>query len=190
MQLLTFTIESEAYAIPSKRVIEVLPLVKSRPIPQMPEYIPGLFTYRGQLVPLVDLGLRIAGSVLRKRLSTRVIVVEFSPCSIHDPAAKRDPGTSSHPALARLGLIAENVVSIRAVDDDHAVATEMRVPGAAYLGRILRLHGAGGHATAGIDRGTVQLIELEHLLPDELLQGLFPEAAATAAGMTTGHAAE
>lgn len=51
MQLLTFTIAGQSYAIPSKRVIEVLPLVPARPIPGMPEYVTGLFTYRGSCCP-------------------------------------------------------------------------------------------------------------------------------------------
>ena len=56
MQLLTFTVAGQTYAIESRRVVEVLPLVPARPIPHPPAYIRGIFTYRGRLVPLVDLG--------------------------------------------------------------------------------------------------------------------------------------
>ena len=47
-------------AIESRSVIEVLPLVPARPIPLMPDYVRGIFTYRGRLVPLIDLGRRFA----------------------------------------------------------------------------------------------------------------------------------
>jgi chemotaxis-related protein WspB len=58
MQLLTFSIAGEPYAIEARLVIEVLPLVPARPLPQVPDYVLGIFTYRGDLVPLVDLGRR------------------------------------------------------------------------------------------------------------------------------------
>ena len=77
MQLLVFTVGAEDYAIESRRVIEVLPLVTARPIPRMPESIRGIFTHRGRLVPLVDLGRLLTDQPLRETLSTRVIVVEF-----------------------------------------------------------------------------------------------------------------
>ena len=66
MQLLTFTVAGQTYAIESRRVVEVLPLVPARPIPHTPAYIRGIFTYRGRLVPLLDLGQRLAE--IRRRL--------------------------------------------------------------------------------------------------------------------------
>ncbi len=186
MQLLTFTIAGQSYAIPSKRVIEVLPLVPARPIPGMPEYVAGLFTYRGQLLPLIDLGTRIAATPPPRRLSTRVIVVEFP--------ADTPPDGSSHvgsspigtdgielaPAgLARMGLVAENVISIRSVEEASSPLATMALPHAPYLGRILRLEGR-----TGTDATTVQLIDLERLLPEDLLRGLFPHST------TPSHAAE
>jgi chemotaxis-related protein WspB len=59
MQLLTFGVGGEPYAIESRRVVEVLPLVPARSLPQLPDYLLGLFTYRGSLVPLVELGRRL-----------------------------------------------------------------------------------------------------------------------------------
>jgi len=105
MQLLTFTIGGQAYAIESKKVVEVLPLVTTRPIPHLPDYLPGIFTYRGHFVPLVDLGLRINSTPLTRRLSTRVIVVEIG---------ESDSSQPSQPSrLVRFGVMAENVVTIR-----------------------------------------------------------------------------
>lgn len=170
MQLLTFTIAGQSYAIPSRRVIEVLPLVPARPVPGMPDYVSGLFTYRGQLLPLVDLGMRIAATPPPRRLSTRVIVVEF-------PAAVGPDGGEA--ALARMGLVAENVISIRSVEGESAALATMALPHAPYLGRILRLEGR-----TATDVNAVQLIELERLLPQEMLRGLFPHPT------THSHAAE
>jgi len=159
MQLLTFTIGGQDYAIESRRVIEVLPLVPGRPIPHTPDYVLGVFAYRGRLVPLVDLGRRIADHAPAERLSTRVIVVELIPAGGTDPTAA--PLTA-----VRLGLVAENVIAIRSVTAGDTVLPRLDLPEAPFLGPILRIG----------DR-TVQLVRIEHLLPADLAAGLFPATA-------------
>ena len=147
MQLLTFGVGGEPYAIESRRVVEVLPLVPARSLPQLPDYLLGLFTYRGSLVPLVELGRRLGVGPAVKRLSTRVIVVALE---------------GGH----RLGLVAENVIVIRAVDEAATAVPPLELDAAPYLGRVLRLGGE-----------TVQLLDVDRLLPADLHAGLFPAAA-------------
>ena len=147
MQLLVFTIGAEDYAIESRRVIEVLPLVTARPIPRMPEFIRGIFTHRGRLVPLIDLGRLLTDQPLRETLSTRVIVVEF-------PAGPDDQ-------RMRLGVAAENVLSLCSSDETEASLPTIRSPGAPALGRLLRIGGR-----------TIQVLDVEHLLPQSLVAGL------------------
>ena len=147
MQLLVFTIGAEDYAIESRRVIEVLPLVTARPIPRMPEFIRGIFTHRGRLVPLVDLGRLLTDQPLREMLSTRVIVVEF-------PAGPGDQ-------RMRLGVAAENVLSLCSTDETEASLPTIRSPGAPALGRLLRIGGR-----------MIQVLDVEHLLPPSLVAGL------------------
>lgn len=152
MQLLTFSIAGQPCAIEARLVTEVLPLVPARPLPQVPDYVLGIFTYRGDLVPLVDLSRRMAASPPKERLSTRVIVVEFRP-----------PGRATDAVPVRLGLVAENVIGIRGAEEAAATLPGMHLPSAPYLGTLLRLGG-----------DTVQVIDVTRLLPDELLTGLFP----------------
>lgn len=159
MQLLTFTVGGQDYAIESRRVIEVLPLVPGRPIPHTPDYVLGVFAYRGRLVPLLDLGRRIDGQPPAERLSTRVIVVEFVPAGPHHPAG-------SQTSAVRLGLVAENVIAIRAGTAGDTVLPQLDLPEALFLGPIFRIG----------DR-TVQLVRIEHLLPADLAAGLFPAGA-------------
>ena len=148
MQLLTFTVAGQTYAIESRRVIEVLPLVPARPIPHMPDFIRGIFTYRGRLVPLVDLALLLAVGRLQERLSTRVIVVEYA-------APGREP--------QQLGLVAENVISVCSAEEAEASLPSLEFGDAPFLGRILRIGGT-----------TIQLLEVEKLLPADVSAGLFP----------------
>jgi len=149
MQLLTFTVAGQAYAVESRTVVEVLPLVPARPIPGTPAYVRGIFSYRGGFVPLVDLGERLVGRPPQERLSTRVVVVEC--------AAPAGAGS------VRLGLVAENVIAIRAAQDAEAELPALELPDAPFLGRIYRL-----------PDGTVQLIDPARLLPPDLAAGLFP----------------
>ena len=154
MQLLAFTVGAEDYAIESRRVIEVLPLVRARPIARMPDAVRGIFTHRGRLVPLVDLARLLTDHPLRETLSSRVIVVEFST------------GPEDH--RIRLGVAAENVLSLCSSDDAEASSPAMRSPDAPALGRLLRIGGR-----------TLQVLDVEHLLPPELIAGLIPPAPAS-----------
>jgi len=155
MQLLSFTVAGEPYAIESRRVVEVLPLVAARPIPRTPDYVRGLFTYRGAVVPLIDLGRRLADSPPTERLSTRVIVVDALP-----PGGR--PG--------RMGLVAENVISIVAAERAEASLPPLELDAAPFLGRILRIEGR-----------TVQVIDVDRLLPADIAAGLYPAPASEAA---------
>jgi chemotaxis-related protein WspB len=147
MQLLSFTIGAEDYAIESRRVIEVLPLVAARRIPQMPDFLRGVFTHRGRLIPLVDLGRLLINQPLRETLSTRVIVVEF----MSGPEDRR----------IRLGLAAENVVSLCSSADAETSLPTLVVPDVPSLGRLLRIGGR-----------TVQVLDVEHLVPAAFLASL------------------
>ena len=152
MQLLTFTIGAEDYAIESRRVVEVLPFVAARPIPRTPDAIRGIFTHRGRLIPLVDLGWLLIDKPLRETLSTRVIVVEFS-------IGHFSIGTGDQ--RVRLGVAAENVVSLCSSSEVETSLPALPTPDAPALGRLLRINGR-----------TVQVLDVERLLPVTLLAGL------------------
>jgi chemotaxis-related protein WspB len=159
MQLLTFSIAGEPYAIESRQVVEVLPLVPARPLPRAPDYLVGIFTYRGHLVPLIDLARRLGVAPAAQRLSTRVIVVELE--AEPPTAGAAEAGMPDPKGSFRFGLIAENVVAIRSTNEAEASLPPLRMPDAAYLGRMLRIAGE-----------TVQLIDIRQLLPAELRASL------------------
>lgn len=147
MHLLTFTAGGQTYAIEATSVVEVLPNVPLRPLPRVPEYVAGVFGYRGRMIPVVDLSRRLTGTPAVSRLSTRLIVVEFAGGA----AAGR----------ARLGILAENVVSTSGIGDGETVFPSLHLETAPYLGRILRLQGQN-----------VQMLLAEHLLPPAITASL------------------
>lgn len=154
MQLLSFTVGAAEYAVESRRVVEVLPMVKPRPIPHLPAHVAGVFTHRGRLVPLVDMATLLGAPPLRPRLGTRVIVVDALP----------SPGPDG-----RLAIAAENVLTICSAAPGPSVASTLENPLAAYLGPLFRLDGR-----------TIQLIAVEHLLPGGIAVALPPAPPGTA----------
>ena len=66
---------------------------------------------------------------------------------------------------ARLGIVAENMVSTLRSDNVDMVFPTMHLESSPYLGRILRLNGQ-----------TVHMLIVENLLPAELASGLFAAA--------------
>lgn len=62
-------------ATDSRSVVEVLPPVRSRPAPGTPDWVRGLFVYRGGLIPLVDTVRLLAAEPAPDRMANRVIVV-------------------------------------------------------------------------------------------------------------------
>lgn len=63
------------YALEARAVIEVLPLVRVQPLAPAVTGVAGVIDHRGAVVPLVDLGLRFAGTPTLPRLGARIIVV-------------------------------------------------------------------------------------------------------------------
>jgi chemotaxis-related protein WspB len=103
-----------AFALAIERVVTVLPRVRLLPVALPPPGVVGLVAFRGQLLPVVDLGLIARGEPCRPLRSTRLIVVQ--------------PATDSD---RRFGLIAERVLDTLEID---ATVPGLRRPGAAWLG--------------------------------------------------------
>lgn len=154
MLFLVFQLDEDRYAIEAGQVVAVLPLVNAKAIPQAPEAIAGAFDYRGEPVPLVDLGQLMLGRAAQSRLSTRIVVVRY---------ATGDGGSRN------LGLIAERVVdTIRREPEEFASSgvDNVRAP---YLGPV-----------ASDARGLIQWVRVERLLPDSVRDVLFQQVAESA----------
>ena len=75
MLMLLFHLENERYALESTQIIEVVPLIELKKQPHAPNYVSGVFNYRGQIVPVIDLCQLIQGKSCHTHLSTRIILV-------------------------------------------------------------------------------------------------------------------
>ena len=150
MVALLFDVGGQRYALDVVQVLRVVPYVRLRRLPAAPEYIAGVFQYRGVMVPVIDLSLLMTGRPVAALLSTRILLAQY-------------PMPDGPPRV--LGLLVERATD--SIEDD---AEQLKSPGIAlpetpYLGGI--------SSTGG---GLIQYVKVEEMLPAELRQRLFADA--------------
>lgn len=152
MLLLLFEVGGNRFGIEASEIVEVIPLVSLKKVPLAPVCVSGVFSYRGQVVPVVDVSALLGESPARQLLSTRIILV-------------RQPGGASEPRL--LGLLAERATETLSCRKEEFQPPGITVQDAHYLGEIL------SHPT-----GLVQRVTVANMLSDELKSMLYEQSPA------------
>ncbi len=147
VMLLIFSVGEDRYGLDVAHVVEVIPCIPLKSLPRAPDYVAGMFNYRNVAVPVIDVSALISGAPARRFLSTRIILVNY-------PAANG----SRHV----LGLIAEHVTETVKYDRSSFIASRVGVQDGEFLG-----------ALAMDDKGMVQCLEIEKLLPADMREVLF-----------------
>jgi len=137
MLFLQFYMDDARYVLPARDVIEVIPLVKLQPLPQVPPHIAGLLCYRGRSVPVIDLCQLMLGRPCNQRLSTRIIVVN----------ARRN-----NSALT-IGLVVEKATEARKFEASEFFASGIENPAAPYQ-----------HGVAKDGEGLIQRITTDSII--------------------------
>ena len=154
MLFLIFQLGKDRYAVEANRVLEVLPLVELKKLPQAPKGVAGIFNLRGRPVPAVDLNELSFGTPSRERLTTRIVVIEHT-----------DAGGQTHP----LGLIAEQVTQTLRKESRDFVDSGVSLAAAPYLGPVL-MDG----------KGPIQWLHANGLISEPIRELLFPPPSAVA----------
>lgn len=139
MMYILFSIGNDRYALDTSHVVEVVPRVELWQIPKAPAYVAGVFRYRGQLVPVLDLCQLMLGHPCPVRLSTRILLV-------HHP----DNDGTAH----ILGLMVERVTDTRTSHDVTFAPSGITADDAPYLGDV-----------AMDEHGIIHCLRVESLLP-------------------------
>ncbi|MBL1177242.1 chemotaxis protein CheW [Pantanalinema sp. GBBB05] len=140
MLMLVFYIGKNLYAIESSRVVEVIPRLTYREVHHVPEYVAGVFNYRGSIVPVIDLCRLIRGIPSKGFLSTRVMMVSYP---------------QPDGALRYVGLMAERVIEALDKAETDFKDTGIQANTAPYLGGIIT-----------DKKGMIQRIRLEQLFAE------------------------
>jgi chemotaxis signal transduction protein len=120
IELLSFRLGSEEYAVMVDDVKEVLKLRDLTPVPNTPGYVLGVTSLRGRMLPVVDLCQRLGLTTGVRDNKSRIIVV--------------------NPDEEEVGLIVDRVTGVvRIMEDAVKPAPENVEQGAEYLRGIVRL---------------------------------------------------
>jgi chemotaxis-related protein WspB len=152
MLFLLFQLGKERYALEAARVVEVVPLLALTQFPNPPRGLAGIFNYRGRPVPVVDLCELTVGQPASERLSTRIIIVNY---------------TDANGTRRLVGLIAERATETLRRDRRDFIDPGINVGGASYLGPVL-IDG---------DR-SIQLVHEQRLLSESVRDLIFSAAPA------------
>lgn len=147
MLFLVFELDGDRYALETRQLIEVLPLVSLKRLSKPPPGIAGMFDYHGQPVPAVDLSEVILGRAARRRMNTRMVIVNY-------PVAEG--------AQRPLGLIAERAAATVRLDAAQFNDTGISHGDTPYLGPVAR-----------DARGLIQWLTVPQLLPPAVRNALF-----------------
>ncbi len=153
MLFLLFQLGQDRYALDVGQVAEVLPLVSLKRIPQAPPAVAGVFDFRGEPVPVIDLSQTALGRPAQPRLSTRIILAHY-------------PDGDGGKRL--LGLMAEKVTETLRRDPADFVDAGVDNDATPYLGPV-----------ATDARGMIQWIEVDSLLTPAVRDLLFKQPAAS-----------
>jgi len=75
-QYVLFRLRAEEYGLPIRRVQSIIRYEEPTPVPRAPHGVEGVINLRGQVIPLVDLGLILLGDPIEPTQASRIIVVE------------------------------------------------------------------------------------------------------------------
>ena len=78
LQLVTFMVGSEEFAIPILSVQEINRMMEITRVPQSPPFIEGVINLRGKIIPVMDLRKRFGVEVSIELSDSRIIVVEVA----------------------------------------------------------------------------------------------------------------
>ncbi len=75
-QYLTFTLDQERYAVDIAKVREVLEFTTVTRVPRTPAYMRGMINLRGNIVPVIDLRLKLGLSRTERTVDTCIVITE------------------------------------------------------------------------------------------------------------------
>jgi purine-binding chemotaxis protein CheW len=75
-QYLTFRLDEELFAVDIAKVREVLEFTHVTHVPRTPEYMRGVINLRGNVVPIVDMRMKLGLGATQKTVDTCVVITE------------------------------------------------------------------------------------------------------------------
>lgn len=77
-RFLTFMSDGLIFGVSTENVIEIITNYMIRPLPMVPDYIRGIINLRGQVLPVMDIRLRMNKPFLEYTSTTCIIILEIN----------------------------------------------------------------------------------------------------------------
>ncbi|GEM_PF-1527603 len=139
------------WAISVADIVEILPVVRWRPIVGGPECALGLFERQQTLVPLIDMSMKLGAEPVTPRLGSRIVVVRVATAA----------STST-----LLGLLVESMIGLSSIDFHGSGShSGFDAHGDSSVGRVTTSEGT-----------TVQLVRVEHVLSESEQAAILPSS--------------
>lgn len=132
-------VDDVAYAVPSEQVVRVEMVEKVTRVPNAPEFVEGVVSIRGQVIPVVSLRKRFHLPAIEKNMRARLIIVR-----VEGRGGERQVGMVADSAREFVAIEAEQI---------RPVPEGLSGPGITYL-----------EGVATLQRGLVLIINLPRLL--------------------------
>ncbi len=143
-QYLTFTLGEEDFALEIARVREVLDYTTITRVPRMPAFLLGVINLRGNVVPVIDLRLKLGMSAIRRTVDTCIVIVEIEIDG----------------ELTRVGALADSVKEVMDLDPS-------RIAPPPRLGTRLKSEYIKGMGKQ--EEGFLIILDIDRVLSDEEL---------------------
>lgn len=151
-QFLTFRIGNENYGLELSQTREIIEYSGITEVPLMPKFLRGVINLRGEVVPVIDLAVRLGRNSIEIQRRTCIIVVELTNNNQHHV----------------LGLLADAVSEVIEMDDES-------IEDAPSFGANIRAEFIQGIAKQGEEfvvlldaNNALSIRELAHLVEAEL----------------------
>lgn len=79
---LTFLSDGLTFGVSTEYVIEIITNYMIRPVPMVPDFIKGIINLRGQIIPIIDMRLRMGKPFIEYTSTTCIIILEIDSTSI------------------------------------------------------------------------------------------------------------
>lgn len=135
--LVIFRLDRQVYGLTIDKVVQIFPMVKITPLPQMSQLVEGVINVRGKVAPVINVRRPLGLSEARLQLYTPIILVQLRGHLV--------------------GLIVDEVLDVQSFAADQVVHTSEILP--EWMGNLPALDGL-----VYVDGLTILLINPEHLL--------------------------
>lgn len=118
-QIVVFSLDKQAYALPLNNVVRVIHAVEIKHLPKAPQFISGIINVKGQIIPVVDIRKRFG-------LASRELIPD-------DQLIIADTGKR------QVALLVDHVSGIQNISSGQQVITKESLPYAEYIRGLVKI---------------------------------------------------